>query len=155
MRTISTSMAIIASLGTLFVVSAQPAAAQVMKVAAESLQVPIDDEPRPLHKLYYGGRTWIVHFTAIALHRESEPGADPVRGLWIFTGHSTRPKPARAQLMLTLLDEKGATVATLKKSFLIKSGGDARPYTVEMEVPAADWARVERVKIQGNFFVGS
>lgn len=155
MRTISTSMAIIASLGTLFVVPPHPAAAQVMKVAAESLPVPSDDEPRPLQKLYYGGKTWIVHFTAVALHRESEPGADPVRALWTFTGHSTRPKPARAQLMLTLLDAQGETVATLKKSFLVKSGGDARPYTVEMEVSAADWARVERVKIQGNFFVGS
>ncbi|HQP43937.1 MAG TPA: hypothetical protein PLV66_09695 [Thermoanaerobaculales bacterium] len=155
MRTISTSMAIVASLGALLVVSVQPAVAQAMKLAAESLEVPSDDEPRPLHKLYYGGRTWIVHFTEVALHRESEPGADPVRAQWTFTGHSTRPKPARAQLMLTLLDEDGATVATLKKSFLVKSGGDPRPYSVEMEIPAADWARVEGVKIQGNFFVGS
>jgi hypothetical protein len=154
MKGIPASAVVLTWVGLLALGSAAPASAQAMKMAGESVPLPSGDEPRPLQKVFYG-KSWKIEFTSIALRLDSEPGFDPVRALWTLTGRNTRPKPARAQLMVVLLDGGGKSLATAKKTFLIKSGGDAQPYTVEMKVPSASWARAERVSVQASFFVGS
>lgn len=131
-----------------------PALAQAMKVAAQSIPMPTDEDPCPLTEVFYGV-TWKVEFSSIRLEMLSEPGADKVRARWTVTGVNSRPRPTRAQLSIILLDGSDKAVGTAKKSLMVKPGGEPHDIEIEMKVKAGDWERAERVKLQANFFVAS
>lgn len=133
---------------------AAQAEAQAMKVAAQSIPMPADEEPCPLTEVFYGV-TWRVEFSSIRLELISEPGADKVRARWTVTGVNSRPRPTRAQLSIILLDDNDKSVGTAKKSLMVKPGGEPHDIEIEMKVKASDWERAERVKLQANFFVAS
>lgn len=140
-------------LSILVVATATPVAAQAMKVAAESIPIPTDDEPQPLTEVRYGV-TWTVDFRSIQLEVDSEPGADKVKAVWTVTGVNSRPRPTRAQLTVILLSGDDKSLESVRKSLMVKPGGEPHEYVLEMKVKSEDWERAERVKLQANFFVG-
>lgn len=141
-------------LTTTLLAIAAPVAGQAMKVAAQSIPMPTDDEPQPLTEVRYGA-TWTVEFDSIKLDVESEAGAEKVEAVWTVTGVNSRPRPTRAQLTVILLSADGKTVASARKSLMVKPGGEPHEYVLEMKVKREDWEGAERVKLQANFFIAS
>ena len=130
---------------------AAPTVDAAMKITSATIPMPTDDKAIKLASLWYGVE-WKTEITSIRLERDTE-GGDPLRPIWVVTGSSSRPQIQKVILQITLLDEAGKPVGSVKKFLILKVGSVNEEYKVKMKVKAAAWERATQVTIRATFTV--
>lgn len=136
------------------VLAAMPASAQTMKVTAQSIPIPTDDEPQELTEVSYGS-TWSVGYTSIRLQIKSKAEDAEVIAAWTPIGTNSRPRPEWTRVTVLVLDADGKVISKANKAVMIRSGGEPREVELATKVKAEDWAKAERVEVQAHFFIAT
>ena len=123
---------------------------QTMKMVGTEIPLPTDDALQSLKGLKYG-HPWTVEFTSIRV--EHDPAKNVA--MWTISGSSGRARPERVQIVVKLMNASGKDIAAVKKSTVVKTGGDEHDYVLKMKIKPGVWEAARSVKIFVNFFIAS
>ncbi|MEN8164537.1 MAG: hypothetical protein ABFS37_10445 [Acidobacteriota bacterium] len=115
--------------------------------------MPAEGKEVSLPGLAYG-YPWKAEFTSMRWN-VAKKESDRIRILWTVSGASGRSRPQRARFEIDILDASGEKVGTALKTMILRPSTKEQKFKIKMKVPLQKWARVEKLRIQVNFFVGS
>ena len=131
-------------------VSVAPVFGALILHAETTIPKPLSDETATLEGLVYKAR-FEAKVTSVRLVVNSEAGADPVVGDWIFTGSNSDGQVHLLAIEIRLLDEKGKRIGVFDAKHPLSGGARDEFFIVPMKVKSAIWEATRRILIWVNW----
>ena len=130
--------------------SVVPVFAALMLHTEITISKTVSDQTVTLEGLVYKAR-FEAKVTSVHLAVKSEAGADPVIGVWTFTGSNSDGQVHRVVMEIRLLDERGKQIGVFQASHPFSAGARNESFVVPMKTKLAVWEAAKRIRIWANW----
>ena len=139
------------SLLGVLLVSASLFAMPLMYRGQTVIDIPPAGQNVEVSRLSYKANAFEAKFATVRFEPKGAADADPLHGIWVFTGSNNDGQMHKTEIWVRLLGESGNQVAMFSSKCVLPPGAKDFPCIVEMEIKAETWKSVKSARLVADF----